>query len=112
VTSDLTVVDADHLTFVVAVDGETDDTVMGGLFRRGDREVAPRQIPAAVLRENVRKAVAGLRAVFDEVADADTGRLRLREAHVAVEVSATGGVQFIGTAEVGASATISLVFGG
>jgi hypothetical protein len=106
----MTVVDSDHLTFIVAVDGEQDNATMGGLFR-GDREVARRPIPVAVLRENVGKAVAGLRSVFDDLIDADTGRLRLREAHIAVEVTASGGVNFIGTTEVGGSATISLVFG-
>jgi hypothetical protein len=101
--------DAAALPFLVA-DDLTDNQDTMGLFRRGEREVAARLIPVDALRENVSAAVAALRSVFDELTQ-DAGRMRLREVQVGFEVTATGGVNFIGTAEVGAKGAITLTFG-
>lgn len=96
------------LPFLVADDPVDHDDTMG-VFRRGEREVTLRPIPVDVLRQNLTAAVAGLRAAFDEVAQ-DTGKLRLREVQVGFEITASGGVNFIGTAEMSTKGAITLTF--
>lgn len=95
------------LPFLVTVEDGDDDTM--GLFRHGDREVALRDIPVAALRASVRRTLAGLRGVFEDVAD-ETGRLRLREAQFNFEVSAKGGLNLIGTSEIATKGAITLIF--
>jgi hypothetical protein len=98
----------DSLPFLVAIEEETDDETMG-VFRRGEREVVLREIPVAVLRQSVQRAVTALRGIFDDVA-AETGRLQLREAQFSFEVTAKGGLNFVGTTEVGSKGAITLTF--
>jgi hypothetical protein len=98
----------ESLPFLIAVDGDEDDNSMG-LFRRGERDVVLRDIPVAVLRRNVLRTVAALRGVFDDVAE-ETGRLRLREAQLSFEVSAKGGLNLVGTTEIGSTGAITLTF--
>ncbi|MBN1174179.1 MAG: hypothetical protein JXA67_18555 [Micromonosporaceae bacterium] len=95
------------LPFLVTVEDDDDETM--GLFRHGDREVALRDIPVAALRASVRRTLAGLRSIFDDVTD-ETGRLRLREAQFNFEVSAKGGFNLIGTSEVATKGAITLIF--
>jgi hypothetical protein len=97
----------DTLPFLVVDEGADRETM--GLFRRGEREVTLRPIPVEVLRKNVHAAVAALRSVFEELAE-DASGMRLREVQVGFEVSATGGINLIGTAEVGATGAITLTF--
>ncbi|MEU4633838.1 hypothetical protein ACGFLT_08390 [Micromonospora chalcea] len=104
------VTDVDTLPFLVSVEVSDDPDTMG-LFRKGEREVAVRHIPIAVLRESVRHTVAALRTVFDEVAE-ETGRLRLAEAQFSFEVSAKGGLNLVGTTEIGSKGAVTLTFRG
>lgn len=76
-----------------------------------DGAVALKEIPVTVLRENLSRAAAALREVFKEFAEDEHDALRLREAHVGLEISGSGGVSMIGTAQVGSKAAITLVFG-
>lgn len=99
----------ESLPFLVALDEDAEDNTKG-LFRRGEREVALRDIPVAVLRHNLERTVAALRGMFDDIA-AEPGRLRLREAQFSFEVSAKGGLNFVGTTEVGSTGAITLTFG-
>lgn len=98
------------LTFLVAVDDEDTGNSMG-LFSVRDRAVALREIPVAVLRKNLARATVALRAVFDEVAREESGVLRLKEAQIGLEVSGSGGISMVGTAQVGTTAAITLIFG-
>ena len=98
------------LPFVVAVD---DDGSAGekGLFGRADSGAALRQVPIAVLRENLGQVVAGLRSLFDELGE-QSGGLALKEAQISFEVTASGGVQLIGVgAHIGRSGAVTLTFG-
>lgn len=95
------------LSFLVSVEDGDDETM--GLFRRGDREVALREIPVAALRASVRRTLAGLRSVFEDAAD-EAGRLRLCEAQFNFEVSAKGGLNLIGTSEVATKGALTLIF--
>ncbi|MBO3752834.1 hypothetical protein J5X84_42870 [Streptosporangiaceae bacterium NEAU-GS5] len=96
----------DALPFLVTV-VENDNTM--GLFSV-DGTVVLRRIPVEVLRENLRHTADLLRTVFLDLAKEAAG-LRLKEAQIGLEISAEGGVQLIGTAQVGAKAAITLVFG-
>jgi NTP-dependent ternary system trypsin peptidase co-occuring protein len=95
------------LPFLVTAEDPADQDTMG-VFSRQEAEVVLRQVPVAALRQSLRQAMGTLRSVFEEVADAP-GRLRVREVHVAFEVSASGGVRFVGTTEVAGRGTITLV---
>jgi hypothetical protein len=97
------------LPFLVTADDPDDADVMGGLFRRPDADVVLRDIPLRALRASIRATVEAVCSLFDDVADM-RGPVRLREAQVGVEVSASGGIQLIGTAQVGATGGITLVF--
>ena len=96
------------LPFIVAVQDEEPDQTLG-IFRSRDPELALRSVPVTLLRENLVRAVQGLRSVFDEAASV-SGTLKLKEAQVQFEVSASGGVNFVGTAEVKGTGAITLIF--
>jgi hypothetical protein len=107
--SEAAVTVAQTLSFLV-IEGESDDReTMGGLFRRSEADVVIRQIPVATLRKNLRVTVDALRSLFDEFAD-ESHTMRLCEAQIGFEVSASGGIQLIGTAQIGAKGAITLVF--
>lgn len=94
------------LDFWVSQDEEPGDSM--GLF--GNREEAVlRRVPLGPLRKNLAEAVDALQQLFAEVA-AQGGTLPLREAHLSFQVTANGGVQFIGTAQIQSNRGIVLVF--
>jgi hypothetical protein len=99
------------LNFIVAVDEEIDDQGTMGIFRRrsGDVELRAVPVPTHRLREGLVRACGTLVSVLEDVQSATTG-MKLREAQVHFEVSASGGVQFVGTAEIQGTGGITLVF--
>lgn len=75
---------------------------------KGGGAVGVADIPVETLRTNFRSATSLL---SDALADIrQVGQFELQEVEVGVEVSAEGGVQFIGTAKVSGSGTIKLTF--
>ncbi|MGI5459035.1 Pepco domain-containing protein [Streptomyces sp. CA-249302] len=80
-----------------------------GLFGGRDDEVRLRNVPLGPLRRNLAEAVDALQEVFAEAA-ARGGPLPLREAHLSFQVTASGGVQFVGSAQVQRGHGIALVF--
>ncbi|MFF3247743.1 hypothetical protein ACFYWY_29390 [Streptomyces sp. NPDC002870] len=86
--------------------GEPGDSM--GLFGDGG-DAALRNVPLGPLRKNLAEAVDALQQLFTDVA-ARGGPLPLREAHLSFQVTAAGGVQFIGTAQMQSSRGIVLVF--
>ncbi|GAA4468168.1 hypothetical protein GCM10023170_081720 [Phytohabitans houttuyneae] len=100
--------DGSRLPFLVAIDDPADGDTMGIIPMVG-REVALRWVPTAALRASLRETVTQLREVLSD-AIAPVGDLKLAEAHLAFEVTASGGVQLIGTSQVGAKGAITLVF--
>jgi hypothetical protein len=100
------------LDFIVAVDEDiADERGTMGIFRRSPGEVELRSVSVPVhrLRESLVRACKTLVDVLEDVSHATTG-MKLREAQVHFEVSASGGVQFVGTAEVKGTGAITLVF--
>jgi hypothetical protein len=100
---------ATSLPFLVIEEEAEERDSMGRLFRRDDAAVVLRNIPLDTLRASLRPIVAALRSLFEELADGSSG-VQLREAQVGIEVSASGGIQLVGTAQIGAKGAITLVF--
>lgn len=99
------------LPFIVALDaGDGADSDTMGLFRRGEAELAVRHVPLAALRENLKNTMALLGGLIEE-AIATGGTLPLREVQLSFEVSASGGINLVGTAQVGGKGAITLTFG-
>lgn len=100
------------LPFIVALDGEDagagDETM--SLFRRGEAELAVRHVPLAALRENLKRTMAMLGGLIEE-AMASSGSLPLQQVQLSFEVSANGGINLVGTAQVGGKGAITLTFG-
>jgi len=86
---------------------DSDDSM--GIFGGGDVEVRLRNVPLGPLRKNLADAIDALQQVFTDAA-ARGGPLPLREAHLSFQVTASGGVQFVGTAQAQRSHGITLVF--
>ncbi|MFI6007784.1 hypothetical protein ACIBAG_02980 [Streptomyces sp. NPDC051243] len=99
------------MPFWVSYDEELrdDDDSMGLFGSGGNDEVRLRNVPLGPLRRNLAEAVDALQQLFSEAA-ARGGPLPLREAHLSFQVTASGGVQFIGTAQAQSSRGIVLVF--
>lgn len=65
-------------------------------------------IPVETLRENFRQATQMLSEALADIQN--VGTYELQEVEVGVEVSAEGGVQFVGTAKLAGSGAIKLKF--
>ncbi|MFF3588379.1 hypothetical protein ACFYYI_14590 [Streptomyces sp. NPDC002387] len=101
------------LSFLVSLDDVPAASSSGemGIFGRGVGEPRLREIPAAVLKQNLRRTVEGLREVFDDLSAGDSA-LPLQQAQIAIEVTASGGIALVGTtAQVATKGAITLTFG-
>jgi hypothetical protein len=67
------------------------------------------EIPVERLKASLSELVSKLRAATSDLA-AKTDGLSLRELEVGIELTAEGGVSLIGTAKVGATASLKLTF--
>jgi hypothetical protein len=74
----------------------------------GRGAVGVADVPVDALRANLNAATASLAEAFRDIRK--VGEFQLAEVEIGIEVTAEGGVQFIGTAKVGGSASISLKF--
>lgn len=101
---------AETMPFLVTLDDDHDTAGEKGIFSRGSSEPKVRNIPIAVLRENLTRTVGGLRALFDDIS-AGGGTLPLKTAQITFEVTATGGITLVGTAQVAGKGAITLTFG-
>ncbi|MEU1277289.1 hypothetical protein [Streptomyces sp. NPDC005805] len=111
------------LPFLVSIE-EPDEAEADGLAgdkgifgRRGSNDgegsgaASVRNVPVAVLRENLQRAVDGLQQVIGTITVPEGG-MALREAQISFEVTASGGIALVGTsAQVGAKGAITLTFG-
>lgn len=94
----------------VADDGGDGDDSMG-LFGNGSGTGDPvlRSVPLGPLRKNLAETVDALQQLFAD-AEARGGTLPLAEAQLSFEVTASGGVQLIGTGQVQGTRALTLVF--
>lgn len=98
----------DSLEFWVTEDEEEDGDTMG-VFRR-DREAVLRRVPLGALRSNLAETVDALQTLFEQIADRG-GPLPLKEVQLSFQVSASGGVQLVGSSQVQGTRGITFVFG-
>ncbi|CAN3978695.1 Pepco domain-containing protein [Kitasatospora purpeofusca] len=98
----------DSLVFWVTEDEEEDGDTMG-VFRR-DREAVLRRVPLGALRSNLAETVDALQTLFEQIADRG-GPLPLKEVQLSFQVSASGGVQLVGSSQVQGTRGITFVFG-
>ncbi|MFD7223458.1 hypothetical protein ACFV9P_20940 [Streptomyces sp. NPDC059892] len=95
--------------WVDVVEEEGDEgNAMGGLFRH-DGEAVLRSVPLGPLRKNLADTVDALQKVFEEVADRG-GALPLAEAQLSFQVTATGGIQLIGSGQIQGTRGLTLTF--
>ena len=73
-----------------------------------DGEIVLQNIPVDHLKENLSKICQGLTTVLSDVKK--VGSFKLKEVEIGVEVTADGGVNFVGTAKVGGKGAITLTF--
>ncbi len=72
--------------------------------------IESRSIPVGVLKENLARVSQSVMQVQSDIRQ--IGDFKLKEVQLQVEVTAEGGVQFIGTSKVGGKGAITLTFGG
>lgn len=103
---------AEDLTFLVSIEEDTSTEAREkGIFGRIQGEPSLRQIPVAVLQENLRETLGGLRELFDVDSPHDS-RFPLKQVEISFEVTAGGKIALLGTsAEVTGSGAIKLTFG-
>ncbi|HJQ39803.1 MAG TPA: hypothetical protein VKB93_21880 [Thermoanaerobaculia bacterium] len=66
------------------------------------------EVPVEKLKASFAQATAQLSAVFEHIVD--VGRFELQQVEIGVEIGASGGVEFIGTATASGKAAIKLTF--
>lgn len=91
---------------VVEEEAQPDETM--GLFSRNGDAVL-RSVPLGPLRANLVETVDALQQIFADV-DACAGALPLAEAQISFQVTATGGVQLIGTGQIQTGRGLTLTF--
>jgi hypothetical protein len=96
------------LPFVVAADGAEDEDTLG-LFPHGEGKYLLREIPAEIFKASLTRTISMLSSVLSQVADDALG-MPLQEVQIGVEVTGSGGIQLIGTAQAGTTGAITLVF--
>lgn len=95
------------IPFLVTVPEEDENDEMG-IFRSGDGDVRIQQIPVETLKHNL---TAVSQSVMDALEDIKhVGQFRLQEVTLQVEVSVDGGINLIGTANLGGKGAITLKF--
>ncbi|KUN03915.1 hypothetical protein AQI95_20945 [Streptomyces yokosukanensis] len=87
-------------------DSRADDTM--GVFGR-DPEAVLRSVPLGPLRKNLTETVDALQQIFADVA-ARGGALPLAEAQLSFQVTASGGVQLLGTGQIQNGRGLTLTF--
>ena len=93
------------ISVIVEISGEESDH-KGGAY--GDKETVPVSLPIEALRSSLSTEAAKLLSILDSLHT--DSKWKLEEVEVGIEISAEGGISFIGTAKAGAEASIKLTF--
>ncbi|MGW0822086.1 Pepco domain-containing protein [Streptomyces sp. NPDC002845] len=90
----------------IALGAQDNDTM--GLFSR-DGDAVLRSVPLGPFRKSLADTVDALQRIFQEVSDRG-GPLPLAEAQLSFQVTASGGVQLIGTGQMQGTRGLTLTF--
>ncbi|MFJ8538797.1 hypothetical protein [Streptomyces sp. NPDC093591] len=90
----------------IALAAQSSDSM--GLFSR-DGDAVLRSVPLGPLRKSLAETVDALQGIFQEVADRG-GPLPLAEAQLSFQVTASGGIQLIGTGQMQGTRGLTLTF--
>jgi hypothetical protein len=90
-------------------DDEDGDTMSIGGRRARRGQPALRSVPLGPLRKNLAETVDALQQLFAD-AEARGGTLPLAEAQLSFQVTASGGIQLIGTGQMQGTRGLTLVF--
>jgi hypothetical protein len=97
-----------RIPFLVDVPDDVSAQEIKGFLSGDESHIALREIPVAQLKENLSKmSNAFMQALADIKA---VGGFELAEVEIQVEISAEGGVQFIGSSKIGGKGAITLKF--
>jgi hypothetical protein len=80
------------------------------LFGRRADELIVREIPLDRLQAQLDALSASVGQMLDSASTQDEGSIRLTQISIQVEVTASGGINLIGTATVGATSAMTLTF--
>ena len=75
---------------------------------RSNLSVEHQQLPIEILQTNLQQACEGLSDAFSGLKQ--VGDFKLKQVTIGIEVSAEGGISFVGTAKAGARGAITLTF--
>jgi hypothetical protein len=94
------------IPFLVILPDEEDKETKGVFFP--DAEIGLENISVDRLKENLGNICQGLSTVLSDIKK--VGNFKLTEVTIGVEVTAEGGVNFVGTSKVGGKGAITLTF--
>lgn len=97
---------SETIPFLVSLPDEEEQEVKG-IFSR-DAEIGLKNIPADRLKENLNSLCQGLATALSDIKK--VGNFQLKEVTIGVEVTAEGGVNFVGTSKLGGKGAITLTF--
>lgn len=101
----------DSIPVLVVSEPSGEDTDAKRLFgSRRSEDLVLRQIPVERLQEQLASLSLTVAQLLDTPAPKSAGRLQLNQITVQVEITASGGINLIGTAAVGGTAAITLTF--
>ncbi len=98
------------LPFIIVLPDDNAENGEMGIFGclRSDSKIGLKQIPIDVLKKNLANVSHSMVSVLEEVKN--IGRFKLKEITLQVEVSSDGGINLIGTANLGGKGAITLTF--
>ncbi|MEM8532967.1 MAG: hypothetical protein AAGF95_19115 [Chloroflexota bacterium] len=95
------------IPFLVTVPEEDVNDEMG-IFRPADGDVRIQQIPVETLKHNLTAVSQSVMGALGDIKQ--VGQFRLQEVKLQVEVTVDGGINLIGTANLGGKGAITLKF--
>jgi hypothetical protein len=98
------------LSIVVAPERTPEEEAKGLFGGRGSEPPIVKKIPVEQLRDQFNALSQDVAKLMDDPPASEAGDLHLTELAVQIEITASGGINLIGTASVGATAAMTLTF--
>ena len=98
----------DSIPFLVAVSPQEHEDAKGIFSRNDDDSVIVKDIPVSKLKESITNLSTAFLSTLSDIQE--VGKFKLKSVELQVEVTAEGGIEFIGTSKLGAKGAITLTF--